>query len=249
MPTFITSFHSFESPGIMLVRGVRELHEAACHSTSPELLMLLCWLMLVHLGVSHSLRAVSSRYASWRRWHSYRSLMNMLPHRLTFQWASLQGAPLQLHLHLYDDLQILLLGSRQVSPSGNSRGITSYVWFSKHLKMKSALPWSPLGLPNSTRPFPPDKVLSGVILDFTLWPSPSLSHWPLLHQWLTAGPLSFALNHCNSFEFDLPAFKFLVLQSVPLLFKEQRMKYNLDSDYSCQSYFSTKKIRICDSPA
>lgn len=93
MPTFITSFHSFESPGIMLVRGVRELHEAACHSTSPELLMLLCWLMLVHLGVSHSLRAVSSRYASWRRWHSYRSLMNMLPHRLTFQWASLQGAP------------------------------------------------------------------------------------------------------------------------------------------------------------
>lgn len=96
---------------------------------------------------------------------------------------------------------------------------------------------------------PDCKELSGNSSRFFLLAFPSLSSWPLSCQWLTSSPYCLALNHCESDEFELSAFKFVAWQSVPSLFKEKGTRCNLYSDYLCQGYFSKKKIRICDSPA
>ena len=88
---------------------------------------------------------------------------------LPFQWASQYS----ITSYMVANLQVLLLCSRWISPSGIS--ITSHALFSKHSKLKSAPPWPPLnlqGLPspqtanscrNSSRFF-----LSGLPLPFSL---------------------------------------------------------------------------------
>lgn len=161
---------------------------------------------------------------------------------LPFQWASQYS----ITSYMIADLQVLLLCSRWISPSGIS--ITSHALFSKHSKLKSAPPWPRLNLQGLPSPQTAKSCL-GIVLDFFSLAFPSLSSWPLSCQWLTSSPYCLALNHCESDEFELSAFKFVAWQSVPSLFKEKGTRCNLYSDYLCQGYFSKKKIRICDSPA